>query len=106
MISIARRFGAPVIEPPGKHDTSTSGCRTSGRTAATTDDTRCITLAVRSSSHSAATCTEPGTEVGTRSLRSRSTIITFSARSLTERRERGGQRARPRPASRRGGACP
>ena len=84
MSSIARRFGAPVIEPPGKHETSTSGSRMPARTRAVTDETRCITLGVRSIAHTLPTRTLAGSAVAVRSLRSRSTIITFSARSLTD----------------------
>ena len=47
-----------------------------------TVDTRCWTAAVRSRRHSRGTRTVPGSHTRPRSLRSTSTIITFSARSL------------------------
>ncbi len=81
-ISIARIFGAPVIEPPGNEAASRSKASWSSSRTPVTVETRCWTAAVRSSRHSRGTRTVPGRQTRPRSLRRTSTIMTFSARSL------------------------
>jgi hypothetical protein len=83
MICMARTFGAPVTDPGGNVARSRSESRTPGATRATTSDTRCHT-AWRSIRFIAGTRTEPGTLTRPRSLRIRSTIMVFSARSLPD----------------------
>ena len=81
-ISIARIFGAPVIEPPGNDAASRSNASRSSARTPVTVETRCWTAAVRSRRQSRGTRTVPGRQTRPRSLRRTSTIITFSARSL------------------------
>ncbi len=100
-ISMARIFGAPVIEPPGKLAASRSKASRPSASRPVTVDTRCWTAAVRSRRQSRGTRTVPGTQTRPRSLRSTSTIITFSARSLalvrsSHARSRSSLRSRPR----------
>ena len=59
------------------------GC-TPSQSVPSTTDTRCCTQAYGSSPQSCVTRTLPGRQARERSLRRRSTIITFSARSLGE----------------------
>ena len=104
-ISIARIFGAPVIEPPGNDAASRSkASRPSARTPVTVE-TRCWTAAVRSSRHRRGTRTLPGRQTRPRSLRRTSTIITFSARSLAlDSSSRASARSSARVAPARAGA--
>ena len=93
-ISIARIFGAPVIEPPGNEAARRSKASRSGARTPVTVETRCWTAAVRSSRHRRGTRTLPGRQTRPRSLRRTSTIITFSARSLAlDRRSRASARS-------------
>ena len=81
MISIARIFGAPVIDPPGKvaRSTSPAACRDAARPR---PSRRGGARSAALDSQSRVTATEPYRHTRPRSLRSRSTIITFSARSF------------------------
>ena len=58
--SIARIFGAPVIEPPGNDAASRSNASRPAASRPVTVDTRCWTAAVRSSRHSRGTRTRAG----------------------------------------------
>ena len=91
MSSIARIFGAPVIEPPGKVAASRSKASRPGARRPVTVDTRCCTDGVRSSRQSRGTRTLPGRQTRPRSLRRTSTIIVFSARSFSEAEQLGGE---------------
>ncbi len=82
-ISIARTLGAPVTDPGGKVARSRAALVTSGPRWPTTSETRCQT-ACRSARTSAGTRTLPGVQTRPRSLRMRSTIITFSARFFAD----------------------
>ena len=91
-ISIARIFGAPVIEPPGNAARKQveriaarvpAGRSPSRRGAGRRPSARAGT--------GAAPGPCPGRQTRPRSLRRTSTIITFSARSLAEREELAGQ---------------
>ena len=84
MIPIVRTFGAPVIDPLGKSARKTSGTPVPGSSSAVTVDVSCHTVSKRSGSNTLAHRTVPGRAMRPRSLRSRSTIIAFSARSFTE----------------------
>ena len=84
MIRIVRTFGAPVIEPLGKSARNTSARPVSGRIRAVTVDVSCQTVSNRSGSNTLDHRTVPGAAIRPRSLRSRSTIIAFSARSFTD----------------------
>ncbi len=81
---MARRLGAPVIEPPGKHASSRSTASRPGARRPVTVLTRWCTVAKLSSSQIRGAATLPGSQTRPKSLRSRSTIITFSARSLAD----------------------
>ena len=99
--SIARILGAPVMLPPGNEAASRSNGSWPGRSRPVTVVTRCWTAAVRSRRSSRGTRTVPGTQTRPRSLRSTSTIITFSAWSLPLARSsrasaRSSSRVRPR----------
>ena len=83
-ISIARIFGAPVMEPPGNDAASRSNASRPASSRPVTVETRCWTAAVRSRRHRRGTRTLPGRQTRPRSLRRTSTIITFSARSLAD----------------------
>ncbi len=84
MTSSAASLGAPVTEPGGKVARSRSPSPTSSRSRPCTSETMCQTPACGRTSASAGTLTPPGTQTRPRSLRTRSTIITFSARSLAD----------------------
>ena len=101
MTSIARILGAPVMLPPGNEAASRSNGPSPGLRRPVTVVTRCCTAAVRSSRNRRGTRTLPGTHTRPRSLRSTSTIITFSAWSLrlassSRVRARSPSRVRPR----------
>src|SRR6266545_1648229 len=83
MISIARGFGAPVIEPPGNVARIRSGILTSGRRRPRTTLSRWCTFGRDRSARSKGMRTLPKSQTFPRSLRSRSTIITFSAASFS-----------------------
>ena len=82
MWSRAASFGAPVTDPGGKVASISSGHPTPGRSRPSTVLTRCTSPGCCSTASSDGTCTEPHSHTRPRSLRTRSTIITFSARSL------------------------
>ena len=104
MICIVRTLGAPVTDPHGNSARSTSAVLRPGSRRAVTVDVICHTVSYRSVWKRAGTRTDPGRAILPRSLRSRSTIIAFSARSLTEaRRLRGGRVVLGHPAAPRGG---
>ena len=83
MISIARILGAPVMEPPGKQPAMRSHTSQSSRKVPTTVETRCSTVSNRSTSQRPVTRTVPGLQDREISFRSKSTIMTFSARSFS-----------------------
>ena len=84
MISSARTFGAPVTEPGGNAARIRSPSPAPGRSVPVTVETRCQTPGCGSGPSRTGTVTEPGTQTRLRSLRTRSTIITFSARFFAE----------------------
>ena len=84
MIPIVRTFGAPVIDPLGKSARKTSGTPAPGSSSAVTVDVSCQTVSKRSGSNTLAHRTVPGRAMRPRSLRRRSTIIAFSARSFAD----------------------
>ena len=73
---------------------------------AETVEVSCHTVSYRSRSNTSPQSTDPGTATRPRSLRSRSTIIAFSARSFTEPRRRARRPRRPRSGHRPRGAVP
>ncbi len=79
---MAAAFGAPVTEPDGNSAANTSTSDVPGRGAAVTSEVSCHSVGYGSARSSRGTRTEPTCATRDRSLRSRSTIITFSARSL------------------------
>ena len=83
MTSSAASFGAPVTEPGGKVAPSRSVQPASGRRSPRTVETRCTRPGCCSTAQRAGTVTDPVAQTRPRSLRTRSTIITFSARSLS-----------------------
>ena len=94
--SIRRRaaiLGAPVTEPGGKVAASSSGQPTSSRSTPSTYDTRWNRPGCSCTSSSVGTLTDPAVLTRDRSLRTRSTIMTFSASSFAER----SARVRPVP---------
>ena len=76
------RLGAPVTDPQGNSARNTSTSPTSGRVRAVISDVSCHTVGYRSSTKRPGTSTLPTRATRERSLRSRSTIIRFSARSF------------------------
>jgi hypothetical protein len=84
MICIVRIFGAPVIDPQGNSARIKSTRLVPSHSTDSTVDVICQTVSKRSRSNNDDTRTLPGTETLPRSLRSRSTIITFSARFFSE----------------------
>ena len=80
--SRAAILGAPVTEPGGKVAAMASAQPAPGRSRPSTVDTRCASPGCSSTAHRDGTVTEPHSHTRPRSLRTRSTIITFSARSL------------------------
>jgi ABC-type Fe3+ transport system permease subunit len=79
---LALILGAPVMEPAGKQASTASAALHSGRSWALTVLTSWCTVAYDSTANSVSTTTLPSSATRLRSLRMRSTIITFSARSL------------------------
>ena len=107
MISIVRSFGAPVIEPGGKQARTQSGGSDAPRAAGRGRSRRAGARSRRSRPPSApGTCTLPTSQTRPRSLRSRSTIIRFSARFFSSARELRGQARVLRRRRRRGGWSP
>jgi hypothetical protein len=86
IICMARTLGAPVTEPQGNSAANTSESRMPARVRACTSDVICHTVGRPSVWNSAGTRTLCGWAMRERSLRSRSTIMTFSARSLGDAR--------------------
>ena len=82
IICMARTLGAPVTEPQGNSAANRSARLLPERLRATTSDVICHTLGNASVWNRRGTCTLKGSATRDRSLRSRSTIITFSARSF------------------------
>ena len=82
MTPIAATFGAPVTEPHGNSAANTSSRPTSARGRAVMSEVSCQTVSYRSGRKRVGTRTDPTSAMRARSLRSRSTIITFSARCL------------------------
>ena len=85
MISSARTFGAPVTEPGGKAARIRSPSVTPSPSVPSTVETRCHRPGWGSAPSRSGTVTVPGTQTRLRSLRTRSTIITFSDRFLADR---------------------
>ncbi len=83
MISMVRSFGAPVIEPPGKQARTASITLTSARSCPRIVETSWCTVSYVSVTMSLGTCTLPTSQTRPRSLRTRSTIMRFSARVLS-----------------------
>ena len=81
---MAATLGAPVTEPQGNSAPNNSGKPTSSRACAEIVEVICHTDGQASTSNRDSTCTLPVSATRARSLRSRSTIIRFSARSLTD----------------------
>ncbi len=101
MIRIVRTFGAPVTEPLGNSARRTSIGSAPPGSRDVTVDVSCQTVSYRSASNSRGTSTVPVVETFPRSLRIRSTIIAFSARSFDEasstaRASRSSSTHRPR----------
>ena len=98
--------GSSARRSPSRAGTRRAGGRespASARSRPRTVDTRCHTPGACRGSFSAVTSIEPYSQTRPRSLRIRSTIITFSARSFSgrgERRPRGVGRAQPGGARR------
>ncbi len=84
MISVVRGLGAPVTDPEGNSATKISSSPTSSGTSAEMREVSCQTVSYRSSANSSSTSTVPKRAILPRSLRSRSTIMRFSARSLSD----------------------
>ena len=82
MSFVAAILGAPVMDPQGKSAAIRPAVLVPGRSVASIVDVSCQTEGYRSSSYSRGTRTVPGIASRPRSLRSRSTIMTFSARSF------------------------
>ena len=82
--SIARTFGAPVTDPGGKLARSRSASEVPSDSSPVTSETRCQTPGCSSARQRSGTRTVPYRHTRPRSLRIRSTIITFSARSFSE----------------------
>lgn len=90
---IACTLGAPVMEPHGNSAPNTSASPVPTRVRATTSEVICHTVGSGWVWNRAGTRTLCGSAMRERSLRSRSTIITFSARSLALARSRSACRA-------------
>ena len=81
---MVRIFGAPVIDPHGKSAPKTSTRPTPAAVRPVTVEVSCHTVGYASTSNRLGTRTDPGSQTRAMSLRSRSTIMRFSARSLAE----------------------
>ena len=84
MIRIVDTLGAPVTDPLGNSAAKMSPSPISGRRSALTVDVSCQTVSYRSAANTSLHVTEPLRATRPMSLRSRSTIIAFSARSFTD----------------------
>ncbi|VTU21677.1 hypothetical protein E5CHR_01235 [Variovorax sp. PBL-E5] len=83
---MAATLGAPVTEPQGNSAANTSASVQPARVRASTSEVICHTLGSASVWNRRGTRTEKGSAMRDMSLRSKSTIITFSARSLADAR--------------------
>ena len=83
MTASAASLGAPVTDPGGNVASRASAHPAPGRIRPSTVLTRCTRPGCCSSANSDGTVTEPHSHTRPRSLRTRSTIMTFSARSLS-----------------------
>ena len=81
--SIVESFGAPVIEPQGNIAPSTPARPVPGRGRERRRETSWNRVGYSSTPSSSVTSTLPGSLIRAMSLRSRSTIMTFSARSFS-----------------------
>ena len=88
MAAMAAALGAPVTEPQGNSAANTSHSRVPARVRARTSEVICQTAGRASVWNRRGTCTLCGSAMRERSLRSRSTTMTFSARSLGDARSR------------------
>ncbi|COX34405.1 Uncharacterised protein [Mycobacterium tuberculosis] len=86
----ARSLGVPVTEAGGKAASSSADIGSSSGTRADTVDTRCHTPGAGRTTNSSGTVTVPVTATRPRSLRTRSTIMMFSATSLADARSADG----------------
>ncbi len=86
MSCIVRTLGAPVTDPQGNSARNTSTSDVAVSSSADTVEVSCHTVSYRSRSNTSLQVTEPVRATRPMSLRSRSTIIAFSARSFTEPR--------------------
>jgi hypothetical protein len=92
----ARSFGVPVTDAGGNVASSKAAIGTSTPTRADTVDTRCHTPGAGRTTSSSGTVTVPVIATRLRSLRTRSTIMMFSATSLTDARSAAGSARRGR----------
>jgi hypothetical protein len=88
MIAIVETFGAPVTEPLGNRARKTSVRAIPGLSVPPIAEVSCQTVSYRSAWNRSRHSTPPGMAIRPRSLRSRSTIIAFSARSFAEAQSR------------------
>ncbi|MNK89234.1 hypothetical protein D3C87_1092370 [compost metagenome] len=102
---MVRRLGAPVIEPHGNSAAINAPKAVPGRAVAVTVEVIWSTRPNGCTTKRSGTATLPGWAMRPRSLRSRSTIITFSARFLASAASRRAARASC-PASPLRGAVP
>ena len=101
--SIVRAFGAPVTDPQGNRARKISVSPASGRSRAVTSEVSWCTVSKRSALQQPRHRDAARTATRARSLRTRSTIMTFSARSFGLDRSRATIRSssatvRPRAA--------
>ena len=82
--SVARCLGVPVTDPGGNVWTTSAPAPTSARSRPPTRETRWATPVWGRTASSSSTATEPGSHTRARSLRTRSTIMTFSLVSLAD----------------------
>ena len=93
MISTARSFGAPVIDPPGSVARRICSSGSPSFVTARTVDTRWCTVGSVNMRAKPSTVTEPVAATRPRSLRNRSTIIKCSAASFADPRSASASRA-------------
>ena len=84
IIRMALTLGAPVTDPQGNNAANTSASEQAARVRASTSEVICHTVDSASVWNKRGTRTLNGSAMRDKSLRSRSTIITFSARSLAD----------------------
>ncbi len=83
-MSIVATFGAPVIEALGNSASKTDRSEVLGAVRAVTVEVSCQTVSYFSALNRTGVSTDPTTATLPRSLRTMSTIITFSARSFSD----------------------